>query len=432
MTRASVRAPLALLVTTAVVLSLAALPARASDRPNPTGSGTRDQSFGRDGGVRIPVPDGVRARQIASDGAGGWWLLAGGRGATRLMRVSGNGELRRIGGASSATVPGTWPIAMDVSPAGEVRILARTSAGALTVLTVDPTGSTQTRAIAGSDPNGTAAFAIHDAVWTDTGIVIVGGTQSDPPQPVIGIIRDGRLNSRTLEQPGSWGRLVGVAESSPGILIATGAGGYLATGWRGYPLVSFTTDLDITPGTAGGVMIDPREQCQFAMADVIADAQFNTVIGTTWGCEGRSLSTVAAVAQQYASLLSHDAFGTVPDHPGEGAVTVLPLVGLDWHGSALAVDGEGRIIATGTALSTAAGMGWEGSPPLTTPRPLSVRLMPDGDFDPSFAINDLALVNSRWAWTIQDLAIDAADRPLLWGTATSTSGTQLRLVRLLG
>lgn len=413
-------------LTLAVAVVGAAVPAGA--RPEVTGPGTRDTTFGTDGMLRLPVPTGTRAHRVVAAASGGWWLLAKAPRGTLLVRSDDRGAVRALGAEDLVTIPYATPVALDVGPGGAARVLLRTGDGDLSLARVGDDGAVVTRPIRGGRPDHTW----RDATWTEAGIVVVGSTTADPEQPLVGIVQHGRLRWASPQAAGTWARLNAVAPSGPARFVATGAGGYTETGLRGYPLMSFGPDLMMTPGTDGGVLVDPRENCQFAMADVTATAIVNTVVGTTWGCEEFPDTFSAVVAQQYPSLQSHEAFGGITGHAGEGAVRIMPAPGLDWHGTALAVDGVGRIVITGTAVSTAAGSAWPGSPDLTTPRPLSARLLPSGDTDVTFALNDLALVNSRWAWTIADVVVDAADRPLLFGTAMSSGETQLRLVRLLG
>lgn len=416
------------LVTLMLAATVVGAPTPASARPDVTGPGTRDTTFGTDGALRIPVPAGTRAHRVIAGADGGWWLLARAPHGALLARSDERGAVRALGATDLVTIPHANPVALDVGPSGAARVLLRSAGGDLSVAQVSEDGAVMTRPIEGGRPD----HVWRDAAWTEAGIVVVGSTADDPNQPLIGIVQHGRLRWTSPQAAGTWGRLNAVAQGGPAQFVATGAGGYPESGLRGYPLMSFGPDLQMTPGAEGGVLVDPRENCQFAMAGVVATAIFNTVVGTTWGCDEFPVTFSAVVAQQHPSLQSHEAFGGINGHAGEGAVRIMPAPGLNWHGAAVAVDSVGRIVVAGTAISTAAGSAWPGSPDLSTPRPLSARLLPSGDTDFTFALNDLALVNSRWAWTIADVAVDAADRPLLFGTATSAGRTQLRLVRLLG
>lgn len=422
----------ALLAGAALLLGVSTPMALATPRPDAGGAGSRDTTFGVEGALRIAVPNGVRARQVIQDSTGTSWMLMGGRGDTRLARATADGRLLSWGSTTVIRLPGAEPVAMSIAEDDSARVLAMTSRRSLVLMTVTSDGRVARASVPTASDSWPGTPTLTDAVWTPQGIAAVGFVPTGPPQPVIAAITDRQLRWVPLNQPGEWGALTSVAQSAPGVFVATGRGGYEPSGERGYPLVSFGLDLAITPGTEGGILDDPREHCQFAMADIVATAQFNTIAGSTWGCDEFPETSQVVVAQQWPSLLSHEQFGAIPPRQGEGAIRILPMPGLDWHGSSLAIDSQGRFIVAGTAVSTAAGSAWDGSPALTTPRPFSARVLASGVADQTFALNSLALINSRWSWTIEDVAVDPSDRPLLLGTATTGEQTEVRLVRLNG
>lgn len=427
----TLRTSASILITIALVLALAAVssaPTIAVTRPVPEGPGSRDSTFGRDGLVRIPTSSGVTSHSLTPSDDAGWWITAFDDRSTYVHYVDRQG---RTDATKSFTIPGTRPIALDSGPAGTLRLLGSSSDQGLALYRMDPAGSVVRQSIGLNE--GDRSFPhIKDAIWTPAGIAVVGHDRSAVRQPAIGIIQDGALNWQAVRASDSSAELRAVTASSDDTFIATGAGSYPETGIRGYPLLSFNSALELIPGTTPGVLIDPLENCQFQMADIATTGVFNTVVGSTWGCDFAPDAHAVVVAQQYPSLLSHDSFGATAKRPGEGAVRVLPEPGLNWRGRAISVDSQGRLVIVGTAVGTAAGMAWEGSPALVTPRPFSARLLADGTLDSSFALNALALINSPWSWTISDVQVDESDRPVLLGTAISKEQTELRIVRLRG
>ena len=419
-----------ILITFALVLAMAAVsstPTVAVTRPVPEGPGSRDSTFGRDGLVRIPTSSGVASHSLTPSDDSGWWITAFDDHSTYVHYVDRQG---RTDETKSFTIPGTRPIALHSGPAGTLRLLGRFSNQGLGLYRIDTAGSVVRQSIGLSEEDRSFPH-IKDAIWTPAGVVVVGHDRSAVRQPAIGVIQDGRLNWQAVRASDSSAELSAVTATSDDTFVATGAGSYPGTGIRGYPLLAFNSALELIPGTTPGVLIDPRENCQFQMADIATTGVFNTVVGSTWGCDFAPDAHAVVVAQQYPSLLSHDSFGATAKRPGEGAIRVLPEPGLNWRGRAISVDSQGRLVIVGTAVSTAAGMAWEGSPALVTPRPFSARLLADGTLDASFALNALALVNSPWSWMISDVQVDDSDRPVLLGTAMSKEETELRIVRLL-
>lgn len=427
----AIRRTTRMLVCTILLLTMAALsstPTLATSKPMPEGPGSRDSTFGQGGLLRISTAPGVTSHRLTQSGESGWWVSAFDANATYVHGIDERGRTHKT---TSFTIPGARPIAMKSGPAGSLRLLAQLPNQGLALYRITNSRAVVKQGIRLGQANSVFPH-IKDALWTPAGIVVVGHDRGEIRQPAIGIIQKGRLNWQSVRAPGSSAALSAVTATSDDTFVATGAGSYTETGIRGYPMLSFNSALELIPGTTPGVLIDPRENCQFQMADISTTGTFNTVVGSTWGCDFAPDAYAVVVAQQYPSLLSHDSFGATATRPGEGAVRVLPVPGLNWRGRAIGVDSQGRLVIVGTAISTAAGMAWEGSPALTTPRPFSARLLADGTLDSNFALNALALVNSPWAWTISDMRIDDSDRPLLLGTATSQRGTELRIVRLLG
>lgn len=414
------------LVSTMAAVSSA--PILAATRPIAEGPGSRDSTFGRDGLVRIPTSSGVTSHGLTPSDDSGWWITAFDNHFTYVYYVDRWG---RTDETKSFTIPGTRPIALDSGPAGTLRLLGRFPDEGLALYRIDTAGSVVNQSVRLSE--GDRYFPhINDAIWTPAGVVVVGHDRSAVRQPAIGIIQNGTLDWQAVRASDSSAELSAVTATSDDTFVSTGAGSYPETGIRGYPLLSFNSALELIPGTTPGVLIDPRENCQFQMADIATTGTFNTVVGSTWGCDFAPDAHAVVVAQQYPSLLSHDNFGATATRSGEGAVRVLPEPGLNWRGRSISVDSQGRLVIVGTAVSTAAGVAWEGSPALLTPRPFSARLLADGTLDSSFELNALALVNSPWSWVISDVQVDESDRPVLLGTATANEEAELRIVRLLG
>lgn len=407
--------------------------------------GYRDVNFASAGIARLPVMRGSRAVDLEQGPDGSLTILVdehrpeGGHRAL-LWRLNAEGSVDAsygVGGVASPVVRESFRPAALV-PTGEGAYLVagdvvrgtNVTPGVARVLAdgqVDESFGRQglvSATIAGE-------YRVEDAVASLGGLVLVGGSARG--RPMLGRLVGGRLILVPLDGRDGPTRLRAVAATGTGAYITTGVTDVPEVGLA-YPLWEFRLGSDAAPltivPTFGGTMTDPKEHCQFNMADVVMQGAMNVTVGIAHLCDGVPDSFGAVVARQLPDGVADDPFGAPRGMSGEGAVMKYPGPGFWWSARAAAVDSQGRIIVVGTAYATSAGAAIAHD--VTTPRPLSFRLRPDGTEDPTFALNALALRNSAWSWYGEDVIVTSSDDVVVLGTARSADSTHIRVVKLNG
>jgi hypothetical protein len=419
----------------------------------PTTPGFLDVSYGRLGVARMPVPAGSQAMTIARLADGRTlvlvdWVGPRGRHLPALFRLAPNGAIdRSFGTAGSVVIRDVgWfaPRDMVIQADGDILLVGNVRRGADRlpgVLRLTREGNLDRSLGLGGvvTPKPVPGwFSMEAATASGDGLVFVGAQASAPGGLSVGVYgsyRNGAIVANgypIVGQPSSRSSLRGVAAVGDGTFIATGAFHGGGPNDNGYLLIKFDAALRLVEGFASGVLVDPKEGCQFDMADVVMQGAKNIVAGTSWSCAGQVVGQQVAVARQLPNGLADDPFGAGPGEAGEGAIALGPVNRAWWGARAIAVDSQSRIIVIGTAYATAADSGQPGGLAITTPRPLSLRLNADGTQDDTYAENPLALRNSPWTWTGKDVVVTPRDDVLMLGTATNGTRTEVRVAKLLG
>lgn len=419
----------------------------------PTTPGFLDVSYGRSGVARMPVPAGSRAMTITRLGDGRTlvlvdWVGPGGGHRPALFRLAPDGAIDRGFGAAGSVVIREvgWFAARDmvIQVDGGILVVGNVRRGADRlpgVLRLTRDGDLDRSLGQGGvvTPKPVPGwFSMEAATASGEGLVFVGAqtrTRGGPSVSILGSYRNGAIVANAFNpdgQPSSRSSLRGVAAVGDGTFIATGAFHGGGPNDNGYLLIKFDAALRLVEGFAAGVLVDPKEGCQFDMADVVMQGAKNIVAGTSWGCAGQVVGQQVAVARQLPNGLADDPFGAGPGEAGEGAIALGPVNRVWWGARAVAVDSQSRIIVVGTAYATAADSGQPAGQAITTPRPLSLRLNADGTLDGRYAVNPLALRNSPWTWMGKDVVVTPGDDVLMLGTATNGTRTEVRVAKLMG
>lgn len=422
----------------ALVLAPASL-AQASDG----GAGWPDRDYGSRGVVRIDVPAGVTAQDVVVRPSGASLALASGPSGTYAWRISADGVATALAGEDARLTGGEFRgVRILDAPGGGWYVVGNIERGKRAhpaVMQVNAKGSKRdvTGEVFGLEANTPVRVtdAVLDPGSNGTRVIFVGW--SGGRERVARIATLGRWDREGMILQ-SWTGGIGATWLSS--LTADASGDFLATGSArdpqggyGYPLLKFDRQLRLIDGFPNNVLLDPRELCQFSMADIAVVGSDNVVAGSAWACQPIPDARAALIAQQFPTGYSNEPFGSYGEHQGEGAVAFNFLSGIDWGARAVAVDSQGRLVVVGTAQYTPpGGLGAGILTEVTRPRPLSARLSSTGDFDTDFAINTLARANGAWNWSGVDVGLDSRDQPTLIGTATRGGRTQIRVVRLQG